>query len=83
LHQIQAPTLVMTGELDRGCSPRLNAQIAAALPRSEYIVLNGLKHATVAEAPNRIYEPLVKFLRASQSEASLMKTKGRNTVASA
>jgi 3-oxoadipate enol-lactonase len=67
LNEITAPTLVMTGELDGGCSPRLNTQIAAALPNSEYVVLDGLKHGTVAEAPERVGGLLLKFLRARLS----------------
>ena len=42
LHEVTAPSLVLTGELDGGCNPRLNKQIADALPNSELVILEGL-----------------------------------------
>ncbi len=43
LHEVKTPSLVLTGELDGGCNPRLNKQIADALPVSELVILDGLK----------------------------------------
>ncbi len=62
LHEVTAPCLVLTGELDGGCNPRLNRQIAAALPDSELIILDGLKHAIMLEASDRVAPPLRTFL---------------------
>lgn len=62
LHEIQAPSLVLTGELDGGCNPRLNQQIAAALPNSELVILEGLKHAILIEATDRVAPPVKAFL---------------------
>jgi 3-oxoadipate enol-lactonase len=64
LHEIRHPCLVLTGELDGGCNPRLNKQIAAALPDSELVILDGLKHAILIEASERVAPPLKKFLKA-------------------
>jgi len=64
LHEVESPSLVLTGEFDGGCNPRLNEQIAAALPNAELVILRGLKHSIVQEAPERVAEPVGKFLRA-------------------
>lgn len=63
LHEVAAPSLVLTGELDGGCNPRLNQQIAAALPNSELVVLDGLKHAILIEATERVAPPVADFLK--------------------
>jgi len=63
LHEIETPSLVLTGELDGGCSPRLNEQIARALKNSELVVLKGLKHNVLIEAPERVAPPVLHFLK--------------------
>lgn len=63
LHEVAAPSLVLTGELDGGCNPRLNRQIAEALPNSELVILDGLKHAILIEASDRVGPPVKAFLR--------------------
>lgn len=63
LHKIETPSLVMTGELDGGCSPRLNEQIARSLKNSELVVLQGLKHNILIEAPERVVPPVLRFLK--------------------
>lgn len=65
LHEVTAPSLVLTGELDGGCNPRLNKQIAAALPNSELVILDGLKHAILIEATDRVAPPVRQFLLAN------------------
>jgi 3-oxoadipate enol-lactonase len=62
LHEVTAPCLVLTGENDAGCSPRLNRQIAAALPSSELVVLPNLRHAILLEAAGAVAPPVLKFL---------------------
>lgn len=64
LGEVGCPCLVVTGELDRGCPPRLNAAIARALPEAELVILDGLKHALLLEAPARVLAPLKRFLLA-------------------
>ena len=59
---VAAPSLVLTGELDGGCNPRLNKQIAEALPNSELVILDGLKHAILIEATERVAPPVKAFL---------------------
>lgn len=62
LSEVKAPALVMTGELDGGCSPRLNTKIAEALPDSELVILEGVKHAVMLEAPSGVAANLRRFL---------------------
>lgn len=72
LAEVTAPALVLTGELDGGCSPRLNRQIAAALPNSELVVLDSLKHAILIEAPDQVMHHLNKFLASVSSANGVM-----------
>jgi pimeloyl-ACP methyl ester carboxylesterase len=65
LHEVAAPCLVLTGEFDGGCNPRLNRLIAEALPRSELVILDGLKHAILIEASDRVAPPVRQFLLAN------------------
>lgn len=63
LHEVTAPSLVLTGENDGGCNPRLNRQIAESLPNSELVIIDGLKHAILIEAPDRVVVPVKEFLQ--------------------
>ena len=60
---IRHPSLVLTGENDGGCNPRLNRQIAAAMPNSDLVILPGLRHAILLEAPQLVAPPVRAFLR--------------------
>ncbi len=62
LREIKAPALIITGEFDGGCNPRLNKKIAAAMPNSKLVILEGMKHAITLEAPNRVAAEMEKFL---------------------
>lgn len=63
LAEVSAPSLVLTGENDGGCNPRLNRGIDAALPVSELVILAEVKHAILLEAPNETAEHLIRFMR--------------------
>ncbi len=63
LHKISHPTLIMTGEFDGGCSPRLNRLIDAAMPNSKLIVLAGLKHSILVEAAETIAREQIAFVK--------------------
>jgi 3-oxoadipate enol-lactonase len=63
LHEITQPCQVVTGENDGGCNPRLNTQIAAALPDSELVILPVLRHAILLEAADQVAPPVLDFLR--------------------
>ena len=62
LHEVACPCLVMTGEFDGGCSPRLNRFIADELPDAELVILDDLKHSILIEAPERVLGPVKDFL---------------------
>lgn len=64
LHEVRAPALVLTGENDGGCNPRLNTQIDAALPNSELVILPDLKHSLLLEAGDVVAQHLVRFITA-------------------
>jgi pimeloyl-ACP methyl ester carboxylesterase len=59
---ITAPTLVMTGEDDYGNSPAMSRAIAAEIPGSELIILPGLRHMALTEAPDLFNAKLLAFL---------------------
>lgn len=69
LHKVPAPSLVLTGEFDGGCPPRLNEQIARALSNSQYVVMPKLKHAILIEAPDVVGAMIAEFV-ASVDHAS-------------
>lgn len=64
LHEVSAPSLVLTGENDGGCNPRLNRLIDAALPNSELVILPDLKHSLLLEAGDVVADHLVRFINA-------------------
>lgn len=62
LHEVSARSLVLTGELDGGCNPRLNAFIDSQLPNSKLVILDGVKHAILAEAHDRVAAEVHRFI---------------------
>jgi 3-oxoadipate enol-lactonase len=62
LGEVAAPCLVLTGEHDGGCNPRLNRQIASALADSDLVILPNLRHAILLEAPGTVAPPVLEFL---------------------
>lgn len=62
LNQVHPRTLVLTGENDGGCNPRLNRLIDNALPDSELVVLPTVKHAILLEAPDQVASHLIRFI---------------------
>jgi len=62
LNQIKQPCLVLTGENDGGCNPRLNKLIAESLTHSELIILDKFKHSILIEAPDIVGQRVRDFL---------------------
>ena len=62
LNKIKHPCLVLTGENDGGCSPRLNHLIADSLSNSELCILKNYKHSLLIEAPREVGEKVREFL---------------------
>jgi pimeloyl-ACP methyl ester carboxylesterase len=61
LHKIKYPTLILTGEKDAGCNPKLNKFIAEQIPNSKLIILPNYKHSLLIEAPNEIADNIIDF----------------------
>ncbi len=62
LHQVTARSLVLTGENDGGCNPRLNRLIDSALPESELVILPHYKHSILVEAAEEVSAHLIRFM---------------------
>ncbi|MEL7542429.1 MAG: alpha/beta hydrolase [Pseudomonadota bacterium] len=62
LGDIAAPSLVLTGQSDGGCPPRLNKQITAALPDAELVVLPDVKHSILLECGPAVARHMLAFL---------------------
>jgi pimeloyl-ACP methyl ester carboxylesterase len=62
LHEVGARTLVLTGEHDAGCSPAHNRRMAESMPDAQLVVLDGLRHGILLEAPDRVAAALAAFL---------------------
>lgn len=62
LHEVTAPSLVLTGENDGGCNPRLNTLIHEALPSSELVILPHVKHSILVEAADAVSDHLIRFM---------------------
>ena len=65
LGEVQAPCLVLTGENDGGCNPRLNRGIDAALPNSELVILPVVKHSILVEAPDAVCDHMIRFIESN------------------
>ncbi|MFM8747281.1 MAG: alpha/beta fold hydrolase [Aestuariivirga sp.] len=59
---INVPTLVMTGDEDHGNSPAMSRAIAAEIPGADLVILPGLRHMALAEAPDTFNAQLLGFL---------------------
>ena len=63
LHHVTAPSLVLTGENDGGCNPRLNQLIADALPSSQLEILPDYKHSLLLEAGEEVAQHIHQFIQ--------------------
>jgi pimeloyl-ACP methyl ester carboxylesterase len=62
LNEVEHPCLVLTGEFDAGCNPRLNQFIHDELPDSRLVILDGFKHSLLMEASEQMLPHLKTFL---------------------
>ena len=62
LNEIQCPCLVLTGELDGGCNPRLNEFMHSQLPDARLVILDSIKHSILVEGPERVIPHVREFL---------------------
>lgn len=63
LPAIAAPTLVIWGEHDRVCHPRIGSQIAATVPGAKLVVIPGAGHNPMWEKPAAFDREVLAFLR--------------------
>ncbi|GGO54018.1 3-oxoadipate enol-lactonase [Roseovarius pacificus] len=63
LHEIAAPTLVMTGECDVGSNVRMAETMHRLIPGSELRILPGLKHSVLVEASDQLAGYIGEFLK--------------------
>ena len=61
LHKIKFPTLVLTGEKDEACNPRLNKFIVDQIPNSKLIILSNYKHSLLLEVPEKVTDNIINF----------------------
>lgn len=62
LHEICVPTLIVTGEHDPGCNPRLNHRIKNAMSNAQLVILQGLKHSILVEGADALADAIRRFL---------------------
>lgn len=62
LRELDVPTLVIAGADDTITPSSLSAELAAGLPRSELIVLDGVGHLSVVEQPRQVADALSTWL---------------------
>ena len=62
LPQIDCPTLVMTGNDDHWSGPAQHEAIAAAIPDSELVIVEGAGHMIQLEAPQAVNDAIASWL---------------------
>jgi pimeloyl-ACP methyl ester carboxylesterase len=60
---LSCPTLVITGDEDHGNGPEMAHAIAAEIAGAQTMILHGLRHMALMEAPERTNAPLSAFLK--------------------
>ena len=56
------PSLILTGENDGGCNPRLNLKINAAMRSSELLILPEYKHSILIKARDIVAKNILRVL---------------------
>ena len=62
LKNITKPCLLLTGELDLGCSPNHNKKMANEIINSKIVILSKVKHSILIEQPDKVAENLINFI---------------------
>jgi proline-specific peptidase len=63
LATITKPTLVMTGEYDRTCTPRAAREITAGIPGAELLIVRNAGHMTHVEQPEIVLPAIRDFFK--------------------
>ncbi len=64
LPEIAAPTLVMTGAEDQGSNPRMARLMQDRIAGAQLVILPGLRHSILVEAPDLVARHLDPFFAA-------------------
>jgi (E)-2-((N-methylformamido)methylene)succinate hydrolase len=67
LANFQRPTLVMTGELDRGSTPAMARKLAGVISNAQCYIVPGGRHMMSVEMPELVNPVLSRFLKGEQS----------------
>jgi (E)-2-((N-methylformamido)methylene)succinate hydrolase len=67
LNHIACPTLVMTGEEDKGSTPTMAWKMANEIPDAKVTIIAGGRHMMPAELAQEVNREIDRFLRASQA----------------
>lgn len=71
LHEVRAPTLVITGSQD-ALTPLGDAEeLAELVPRAELVVLSGVAHGLMVEAPASFNDAVLRFLERAGTGAAV------------
>ena len=66
---LETPTLVLWGSRDHLMPPEFGARLASELPRSAFVVVPGAGHDLEEEAPDRVNDLLLTFLKQGVAHA--------------
>src|SRR5262249_35872223 len=61
LGSVARPTLIMTGEYDRTCTPRAARELHAGIPGSELLIVPNAGHMTYVEQPEIVFTAIRGF----------------------
>tara|TARA_Y100001970_G_C14164949_1_gene820725 strand:- start:1068 stop:1658 length:591 start_codon:yes stop_codon:yes gene_type:complete len=75
ISSIRCPTLVMTGEDDRGNSPEMTKRIAKLIPDARAEIIKGLRHMGLVENPEAFNSRLTSFFQEVFSEQNSSRRK--------
>ena len=67
LHEIRLPTLIVTGEEDRGSNPCMARLMHDRIAGSELVILPGLRHALPFEVPDKVAALIEGFIERTQA----------------
>lgn len=62
LHEITLPTLIITGEHDKGSNPRMARLMAQRMPNARAVILPRLRHSLLIEGPGQVLAEVRPFL---------------------
>jgi pimeloyl-ACP methyl ester carboxylesterase len=63
LQGIKAPTLIITGEHDKGSNPRIAQYMHEQIAGSQVVILPKLRHSLLIEGPRQVLDVVEPFLR--------------------